>query len=79
MGGAGRGNMVVGVGMGGTHGAGRGDGGQYEMFDVDEGSQSGHSGSGGPSPVGTGYDDAPSDDFEDPGKGSDLAFGDRLY
>jgi hypothetical protein len=81
MSGAGRGNMIVGVGagMGGANGAGRGEGGQYEMFDVDEESQSGHSGSGGASSVGTCYDDAPSDGFEDAGRTGDLAFGDRMY
>lgn len=89
MSGAGRGNTVDVGGM--NHGlniTGRGDGNgnggqQYEMFDVDEqGSQSqcgSHSGSGGPSSVGTCYDDAPSDGFEDPGRGNDLAFGDRIY
>ncbi|KAE8450124.1 hypothetical protein EG329_006905 [Mollisiaceae sp. DMI_Dod_QoI] len=85
MSGAGRGNMVVGVGMnqgmtsahgGHGHGRGEGQGQQYEMFDVDEGSQSG---SGGPGSVGTCYDDAPSDGFEDTGRGGDLAFGDRIY
>jgi hypothetical protein len=81
MSGAGRGNMIVGVGagMGGSQGAGRGEGGQYEMFDVDEESQSGHSGSVGASSVGTCYDDAPSDGFEDAGRSGDLAFGDRMY
>lgn len=68
---------VIGSGMSSAHGAGRGEGAQYEMFDVDEGSQSGsHSGSGGTSSV---YDDAPSDGFEDPGRTGDLAFGDRIY
>lgn len=59
---------------------------QYEMFDVDEGSQSGshsgsHSGSGSgeASSVGTCFEDAPSDGFEDTGRGGDLAFGDRMY
>jgi len=81
MSGAGGGTTIVGAGsgMGGANAAGRGDGGQYEMFDVDEESQSGHSGSGGASSVGTCYDDAPSDGFEDPGRSSDLAFGDRMY
>jgi hypothetical protein len=81
MGGPGRGNMVVGVmntGIPNHHGQSRG--GQYEMFDVDDGSQSsGHSHSGGASSVGTCYDDAPSDGFEDPGRSGDLAFGDRIY
>ncbi len=78
MSGAGRGNMVVGVA--GAHGGGRGDGSQYEMFDVDEESQNGsHHGSGAASSVGTCYDDAPSDGFEDTGRGADLAFGDRIY
>ncbi|CZR65287.1 uncharacterized protein PAC_15187 [Phialocephala subalpina] len=61
----------------GVYGRG-GDGQQYEMFDVDkQGSQSqceNHSGSGGGSSVGTCYDDAPSDGFEDPGRGNGLAF-----
>lgn len=78
MAGAGRGNMMVSASVG-AHASGRGEGGQYEMFDVDEESQSGHSGSGGASSVGTCYDDAPSDGFEDAGRSGDLAFGDRMY
>lgn len=84
MSGSGRGNMIVGV-----NGVGRGDGNggyeqKYEMFDVDEESQSGHSqchsASAGSSSVGTCYEDAPSDGFEDAGRGShELAFGDRIY
>ncbi|PMD43258.1 hypothetical protein L207DRAFT_422668 [Hyaloscypha variabilis F] len=76
--GSGRGNMIVPV-AGSAHASGRGEGGQYEMFDVDEESQSGHSASGGASSVGTCYDDAPSDGFEDAGRSGDLAFGDRMY
>lgn len=79
MNGAGRGNMVVGVmGAGMRRGqADRGDG-QYEMFDADDASQAGsHSGAG--SSVGTCYDDAPSDGFEDTGRTGELAFGDRIY
>jgi hypothetical protein len=81
MSGAGRGNVMVGVGSAasGANTSGRGEGGQYEMFDVDEESQSGHSGSGGASSVGTCYEDAPSDGFEDAGRSGDLAFGDRMY
>jgi hypothetical protein len=78
MAGAGRGNMMGSASVG-AHASGRGEGGQYEMFDVDEESQSGHSGSGGASSVGTCYDDAPSDGFEDAGRSGDLAFGDRMY
>ncbi|KAF4630962.1 hypothetical protein G7Y89_g7171 [Cudoniella acicularis] len=83
MSGPGRGNMVVGViggGLVGTHPAGHGENSQYEIFDVDDESQSGsHSGSGGGSSVDTCYDDAPSDGFEDTSRGGDLAFGDRIY
>lgn len=83
MGGSGRGNMVAGAignGIPSHHGQARGESGQYEMFEVDDGSQSGsHSGSGGASSVGTCYDDAPSDAFEDTGRSGDLAFGDRIY
>ena len=77
--GPGRGNMVVGVMGAGTrgNGPGRGDG-QYEMFDADDVSQAG-SHSGGGSSVGTCYDDAPSDGFEDNGRAGELAFGDRIY
>ena len=73
MSGAGRANSGMVMGGGGHRE------GQYEMFDVDEESQSGHSGSGGASSVGTCYDDAPSDGFEDAGRQGDLAFGDRMY
>ncbi|KAH6684487.1 putative asparagine-rich zinc finger protein AZF1 [Halenospora varia] len=79
--GSGRGNMIVGVmnnGLIGAHQPNRQDS-RYEIFDVDDESQSGHSGSGGASSVGTCYDDAPSDGFEDTGRGGDLAFGDRIY
>lgn len=80
MGGSGRGNMGMANGMPLHHGQSRGEGAQYDMFDVDDGSQSGsHSGSGGASSVGTCYDDAPSDGFEDTGRSGDLAFGDRIY
>lgn len=49
--------------MDNTHGAGRRGVGQYEMFDVDEESQSGsHSGSVDANPVGTCYNNAPSKD-----------------
>ncbi|PVH67478.1 hypothetical protein DL98DRAFT_443518 [Cadophora sp. DSE1049] len=82
MAGPGRGNMVVGVGNMGGNVSGRGDGGQYEMFDVDDGSQSGHSysGSGGVSSVKSCYEDAPSNGYEDQGRSNhQLAFGDRFY
>ncbi|EHL00021.1 putative Asparagine-rich zinc finger protein AZF1 [Glarea lozoyensis 74030] len=79
--GSGRGNMVMGVMNHGlvNHGpVQRGE--QYEIFDVDDESQSGRSGSGAGSSVGTIYDDAPSDSFEDQrGDASHLAFGDRIY
>jgi hypothetical protein len=78
--GSGRGNMAVRVmGRRGMSGAQvvRGERNQYEMFDVDEVSQSGSGGSS----VETMYDDAPSDGFEDgPIAGrEELAFGDRIY
>ncbi|MBV33942.1 MAG: hypothetical protein CMP47_00490 [Rickettsiales bacterium] len=82
MAGSGRGNMMSGIGGMGSHHGGRGDGGQYDMFDVDDGSQSGHSHSisRGASSVGTCYEDAPSDGYEDQGRGTnELAFGDRIY
>jgi hypothetical protein len=76
--GAGRGNMALGVmGAGMRRHAGPGDG-QYEMFDADDESQAG-SHSGGGSSVGTCYDDAPSDGFEENGRTGELAFGDRIY
>lgn len=82
--GTGRGNVVVGVmnsgHMEGGIVAGRGASGQYEMYDVDEESQSGsHSGSGSGDSVGTCFDDAPSDGYEDSARGTDLTFGDRIY
>ncbi|KUJ20169.1 uncharacterized protein LY89DRAFT_579772 [Mollisia scopiformis] len=84
MSGTGRGSLGMGMSNHGLPMQGRSaDGQQYEMLDVDEGSQSqcgSHSGSGGGSSVSTCYDDAPSDGFEDAGgRGSDLAFGDRIY
>jgi hypothetical protein len=81
LGGSGRGNMVMGVVHHGlvNHGpVQRGE--QYEIFDADDDSQSGRSGSGAGSSVGTIYDDVPSDGFEDQrGDVSHLAFGDRIY
>ena len=77
MSGAGRGNMMA-TPASGAHASGRGESGQYEMFDVDDESGS-HSGSGGASSVASGYDDAPCDGYEDTGRGADLAFGDRIY
>ena len=83
MNGSGRGNMVVGVNHGvrmasmgvkmeGTSG--------YEVFDVDNESQSGRSHNGSHSSVSTVYDDANSDGFSDhQGRQNDLAFGDRIY
>jgi hypothetical protein len=79
--GSGRGNMVMGVMNHGLVNQGpvrTGD--QYEIFDGDEESQSGRSGSGAGSSVGTIYDDAPGESFEDQrGDASHLAFGDRIY
>lgn len=61
-----------------NHGLQRGE--QYEMFDADDESQSDRSGSGGGSSVGTIYDDAPGDAFDDHrGDANHLAFGDRIY
>ena len=83
MSGSGRGNMVVGLmggGMSGSNGAGRGEGSQYEMFDAETESQCGsHSGSGAASSVGTCYEDAHSDGYEESGRTGELAFGDRIY
>ena len=79
MNGAGRGNMVVGVmgtGMRQSQ-SGRGDR-QYEMFDADDESQAGSHSVGGSS-VGTCYDDAPSDGYEENERAGQLAFGDRIY
>jgi hypothetical protein len=66
---AGRGNMIIGVGAGvmGAYNTGRGESGPYEMFNVGEESQSGHSGSGGVSSMETCDNDPP------------LAFGERMY
>lgn len=76
--GAGRGNIVVGVVGAGMRGdGGRGDA-QYEIFEADDESQAG-SHSGGGSSVGTCYDDAPSDGYEENGRAGELAFGDRIY
>jgi DNA-directed RNA polymerase subunit RPC12/RpoP len=50
---------------------------QYEMYDGEDGSQSG-SRSGGGSSVEP-YDNVPSDGYDDAGRGGDLAFGDRIY
>ncbi|KAL2067881.1 hypothetical protein VTL71DRAFT_15979 [Oculimacula yallundae] len=79
------GGMSMGMGMG-SHVVGRdgGHGAPYEMYDVDDGSQSSHSHSGhshsGASSVGTCYEDAPSEGYESQGRSShDLAFGDRIY
>jgi hypothetical protein len=61
--GARRGNTIIGIGAGagfmGAYDTGRGESGQYEMFNVGEESQSGHSGSGGVSSVETCDDDLP--------------------
>jgi hypothetical protein len=79
--GSGRGNMVMGVMNHGLVNQGPVRAGeQYEIFDVDDESQSGGSGSGAGSSVGTIYDDAPGDSFEDQrGDAGHLAFGDRIY
>ncbi len=82
--GSGRGNMVVGVNGTGRGGANGGYEQKYEIFDVEEDRQSGHSqshsGSIGPSSVGTCYENAPPDGFGDAGRGNhELAFGDRIY
>ncbi|KAH7321477.1 putative asparagine-rich zinc finger protein AZF1 [Rhexocercosporidium sp. MPI-PUGE-AT-0058] len=80
MAGPGRSNMIVGAGGIVSHVGGRGDGGQYEMFDIDDGSQSGHSHSGSRGASSVGYEDAPSDGYEEQGRSSnELAFGDRIY
>jgi hypothetical protein len=69
VGGAGRGNLMVGAMM-----AGKANGHHYEMFDADDASQtSGHS------TIDTCYDDAPGEPFDEAVRGSDLAFGDRMY
>lgn len=74
--GAGRGNMVVSVmhdDLPPLHLQGRMGHGRYEICEVDDGSQTSHSGSGS----GSGYDDVHSDNYNSPN--SDLAFGDRIY
>jgi hypothetical protein len=71
--GGGRGNLGGGM-MGANHGLKIEN--QYDMFDADDDSQSG-SNSG--SSVATGYDDAPSDGFDDGVRSGELAFGDRIY
>ncbi|KAG9232773.1 putative asparagine-rich zinc finger protein AZF1 [Amylocarpus encephaloides] len=74
----GRGRLVMNNGMVGPQLSGRGDDSRYDVFDADDESHSGRSGSGGPSSVSTGYDDAPSDGFDDHDRGASLAFGDRI-
>ncbi|TVY33920.1 Asparagine-rich zinc finger protein, partial [Lachnellula subtilissima] len=78
--GAGRGNVTMGVPSDSMISSGRGHmhGSPYEMFDTDDGSQSSHSGSGGSS-VGTCYEDAHPDGFQDHSRSHQLVFGDRLY
>jgi hypothetical protein len=76
MAGSRQGNMVMGLMGGSNHGLKNES--QYEMFDADDESQSG-SHSGSVSSVTTGYDDTPTDGFENGGRGSELAFGDRIY
>lgn len=73
MAGPGRGNKMIDV-MGTE--MSRADCSQYDMFDADGDSSPD---SGGHSPVGTCYDDAPSDAFEEGGRGADLAFSNRIY
>lgn len=67
---------AMGAGMRGND-AGRGEA-QYVVFDADDESQGGKDGGGG-SPVGSCYDDAPSDGLEDDGRAGTLTFGDRIY
>jgi len=51
----------------------------YDMYDGEDGSQSGSQSSGrGPSSVST-FDDAPSDGYEEISNRNELAFGDRIY
>jgi hypothetical protein len=79
--GSGHSNMVVGLiggDMAGVNGTVRGEGSQYEMFDAESESQCG-SHSGGASSVGTCYEDAHSDGYEESGTVGELAFGDRIY
>jgi hypothetical protein len=75
MSGCGRGNMVIGItNHGMVNSVQRGDG--YEIYEVDDESQSARSGSS----VGTIYDDAPSDSYDDQrGDQRHLAFGDGMY
>jgi len=74
----GRSNMVTGISDDGlVRSNGLKTAGHYESFDIEEGSQSGHSASNGSD--GSMYDDAPSDGYEDGGRSNDLAFGDRIY
>ena len=75
--GPGRGSMIVGAMGPGMGAVGRADG-TYDMFDVDDDSQASiHSGTA--STVGTCFDDAPADVFEETTRGTALAFGDRIY
>ncbi|RDL35330.1 uncharacterized protein BP5553_07261 [Venustampulla echinocandica] len=53
--------------------------GSYEMFDINDESMPANHHRSGPSSVGSCYDDAPSDNFGDAGRGGELAFGDRIY
>lgn len=49
----------------------------YNMYGGEDGSQSGSR--SGPGSSVEPYDDAPSDEYDDAGRGVDLAFGDRIY
>lgn len=73
--GPGHGNMVMHDGLPAVHLQERIIHGRYKICEVDDGSQSGHSGSGS----GSGYDDVHSDSYDNNSPNSDLAFGDRIY
>ncbi|CAG8975162.1 hypothetical protein HYALB_00004461 [Hymenoscyphus albidus] len=76
--GPGRGNMIVNSihnVLPEVHLQGRVNHGRYEICEVDDSSQSGHSVSGS----GSGYDDVHSDGYGNHSPQSDLAFGDRIY
>lgn len=75
--GPGRGNMVVNLNANvAAHGLGRSSSvATYNIYN-DEASTNG---SGGTSSVGTCYEDAPSETFDETGRTAEISFGERIY
>lgn len=57
----------------------RAQGTYVNMYDVDARCQSQSSSSYGSGSSSSSYDDMPNENFDSSGRGSDLAFGDRMY